>query len=113
MSVSAAATSRSAAQVDAGVADQHVDTPKAATAAAIPASTCVSSVTSMPMPIALSASPSSAAGARLIKISDGNFGACATEDARDFPTYAARRASNDGDLAFEIHGKFLSFVLRD
>jgi hypothetical protein len=52
-------------------------------------------------------------GTRLIKISDDNFGACATEDARDFPTYAARRASNDGDLAFEIHGKFLSFVLRD
>jgi len=39
MPVSAVPTCRSAAQVDAGVADQHVDTPKAATAAAIPAST--------------------------------------------------------------------------
>jgi hypothetical protein len=97
--------------VDAGVADQHVDTPKAATAAAIPASTCVHADADSAIRIAEFGRRSS--GARLIKTSDGNFGACATEDARDFPTYAARRASNDGDLAFEIHGKFLSFVLRD
>jgi hypothetical protein len=52
-------------------------------------------------------------GTRLIKIGDDNFGAFATEDPRDFPAYAARRAGNDGDLAFEIHVNFLSFVLRD
>jgi hypothetical protein len=50
---------------------------------------------------------------RLIKISDDNFGAVDPESARNFPTYAARRAGNDGNLAFEIHPKFLSFVLRD
>jgi hypothetical protein len=49
-------------------------------------------------------------GTRLIEISDDNFGAFATEGARDLPAYAARRAGNNGDLAFEIHGKRLSFV---
>jgi hypothetical protein len=49
----------------------------------------------------------------LIKISQDNFDAFATRGARDFPTYAARRAGNDGDLAFEIHGKLLSFVWHD
>ena len=50
-------------RLDAGVADQNVDAPKSSDGCCYTASTCVSSVKSTAMPIALSTSPSSAAAA--------------------------------------------------
>ena len=116
MSVSAAPTSRSAAQVDAGVADQNVDAPKSNdsrshTGVHLRLVGDVHADADSAVHIAEFGCRSS--GARLIKISDGNFGAVDPEGARNFSTYAARRAGNDDNLAFEMHPKFLSFVLRE
>ena len=116
MPVSAAPSGRSAAQVDAGVSEQHVDTPKGSdghchTDLHLRLVGDVHANADSAVRIAEFGRRSSST--RLIKISDDNFGAVDPEGARNFSTYAARRAGNDDNLAFEMHPKFLSFVLRD
>ena len=80
--------------------------PKASTALAMPASTCVlvghvhGDADGAPLAAELGRG---GVGAFLVEVGDGDLGALAHEDAGDLLADAARGAGDDGDLVLETH----------